>query len=306
MLGVGQTYKFKTARLTLTTNTQLTLSENTPIQVPDQVFNGLSDDERDSIQAQIDRSNQAHVGYYKAQAKLLHDLKESLPHGNWTALINSGVLPFANATEISRLVRAHEWFEDSQLSDNQLQNIKLRSAQMVAKAGPEVQQKVEALLADGQRVTQQTVEELIGIKREPKEPTVSTTDKLDLALEANDKLRDDLKQSRHQFVNACERARDLESYKRAYHSSSTETGWIYAATSNAKVHGKRMTDEAKFNALIEIAEALGCDMTKELKGAVGAMICKTSDLELEGQKALSPEEMIIGGLAGMLDEIENA
>ena len=174
------------------------------LHYPEQIFVGLSDADRDKTLDLIDKSNQVAVGYYRGQAALLHRLKDSLPHGNWTALMNSGVLPFTNATEITRLVAAHEWFETAQLTDDQLQRIKLRSAQMVAKAPVKVQQKVEALLAAGEKVTQQTVENLIGIKREPKEPAVATTDKLDLALEANDKLRAELAEMREEHLKMCD------------------------------------------------------------------------------------------------------
>lgn len=79
----------------------------------------------------------------------------------WNQFINSGALPIP-AKAAQDLANAWDkWLKDSDLSDGSLINLGARTANRIANADPEVQQKATKALKAGKRVTEKQVADWI-------------------------------------------------------------------------------------------------------------------------------------------------
>ena len=222
---------------------------------------------------------------YRTTARVLVSVREIVPHGNWTAIINSDVIPLS-ASDCKRLVAAHEFFEEWELQDSELVHVSPLTAQKLSQSPPEIQEEMVAKLRDGERVTQKMVTAALGPK-EPKAPKAKS-DTVE-AQEVDDAVRAELAElmERHDRLLADWAAMETEA--ELYRHSCTSGGWVKHAQQQAENHGSILNSEQKVEALLLIAEALGLPATKELKGSIVALACTPTEALPEANEALPVE-----------------
>ena len=131
-------------------------------QYPAAIWQGLTDEETVKVDLAINEMREILGKAYRSVAQILIGLRAAVPHGNWTAMIESGILG-RSASETKRLIAAYEFYEAHNLTDAQSAQLKPLTASMLAKSEPAVQDvreaKVDSLLEENEGLCDELAEQ---------------------------------------------------------------------------------------------------------------------------------------------------
>lgn len=128
--------------------------------IPSDLTEGLNSQQQTALEQTVFKINLGFGCVIRDTAELLYQLKETIPHGHWTLFLKSNLIPLSQRSA-GELVKARDWIMNTCVSDEMLARLSTRVLQKISVARPAIQQKIEQKLANGERVTESYVNQLV-------------------------------------------------------------------------------------------------------------------------------------------------
>ena len=188
-------------------------------ELPAACLDGLADEHIEQMLATAEYITRLYVTSFRESARLLAQLHDEVPEGNWLAFLDSGALPF-NRRTAQDLCSAWSWLKDTDLTDQQLAKA-FRSKRALAKvaiAEDDVREVIEAKVRAGETITEAAVNSV----RRKSIPVAPTLEADPIDVEVVDTRDAEIEQLRIENADQQSRIAELEAELEALKAAKPE------------------------------------------------------------------------------------